>query len=29
MNAVTPGLIDTPLRHTVYGARRDAIVQLS
>jgi NAD(P)-dependent dehydrogenase (short-subunit alcohol dehydrogenase family) len=27
MNAVTPGLIDTPLLHTVYGAGRDAIVQ--
>jgi len=25
--AVTPGLIDTPLLHTAYGAERDAIVQ--
>ena len=27
MNVVTPGLIDTPLLHTAYGAGRDAIVQ--
>jgi NAD(P)-dependent dehydrogenase (short-subunit alcohol dehydrogenase family) len=27
VNAVTPGLIDTPLLHTAYGAERDAIVQ--
>jgi short-subunit dehydrogenase len=27
VNAVTPGLIDTPLLHTAYGVERDAIVQ--
>ena len=27
VNAVTPGLIDTPLLHTAYGAERDTIVQ--
>jgi NAD(P)-dependent dehydrogenase (short-subunit alcohol dehydrogenase family) len=26
VNAVTPGLIDTPLLHTAYGVERDAIV---
>jgi NAD(P)-dependent dehydrogenase (short-subunit alcohol dehydrogenase family) len=26
VNAVTPGLIDTPLLHTAYGANRDALV---
>ena len=26
VNAVTPGLIDTPLLHTAYGLERDAIV---
>jgi NAD(P)-dependent dehydrogenase (short-subunit alcohol dehydrogenase family) len=24
VNAVTPGLIDTPLLHTAYGAERDS-----
>jgi NAD(P)-dependent dehydrogenase (short-subunit alcohol dehydrogenase family) len=27
VNAITPGLIDTPRLHTAYGAERDAIVQ--
>jgi NAD(P)-dependent dehydrogenase (short-subunit alcohol dehydrogenase family) len=27
VNAVTPGLIDTPLLHTAYGAERDTLVQ--
>jgi len=27
VNAVTPGLIDTPLLHTAYSVERDAIVQ--
>jgi NAD(P)-dependent dehydrogenase (short-subunit alcohol dehydrogenase family) len=27
VNAVTPGLIDTPLLHTAYGAEHDTIVQ--
>ena len=27
VNAVTPGLIDTPLLHTAYGPERDTIVQ--
>jgi NAD(P)-dependent dehydrogenase (short-subunit alcohol dehydrogenase family) len=27
VNAVTPGLIDTPLLHTAYEPKRDAIVQ--
>ena len=27
VNAVTPGLIDTPLLHTAHGAERDTIVQ--
>lgn len=27
VNAVTPGLIDTPLLHTAYGAERDTIVK--
>jgi NAD(P)-dependent dehydrogenase (short-subunit alcohol dehydrogenase family) len=27
VNAATPGLIDTPLLHTTYGAERDMIVQ--
>jgi NAD(P)-dependent dehydrogenase (short-subunit alcohol dehydrogenase family) len=27
VNAVTPGLIDTPLLHSAYGAERDTIVQ--
>jgi NAD(P)-dependent dehydrogenase (short-subunit alcohol dehydrogenase family) len=27
VNAVTPGLIDTPLLHDAYGAERDTIVQ--
>jgi NAD(P)-dependent dehydrogenase (short-subunit alcohol dehydrogenase family) len=27
VNAVTPGLIDTPLLHTTYGAERDTIVK--
>jgi NAD(P)-dependent dehydrogenase (short-subunit alcohol dehydrogenase family) len=26
VNAVTPGLIDTPLLHAAYGANRDALV---
>jgi NAD(P)-dependent dehydrogenase (short-subunit alcohol dehydrogenase family) len=26
-NAVTPGLIDTPLLHTAYGPERDTIVK--
>jgi NAD(P)-dependent dehydrogenase (short-subunit alcohol dehydrogenase family) len=27
VNATTPGLMDTPLLHTAYGAERDTIVQ--
>jgi NAD(P)-dependent dehydrogenase (short-subunit alcohol dehydrogenase family) len=27
VNAVTPGLIDTPLLHTAYGAERDTIIK--
>jgi NAD(P)-dependent dehydrogenase (short-subunit alcohol dehydrogenase family) len=27
VNAVTPGLMNTPLLHTAYGAEREAIVQ--
>ena len=27
LNAVTPGLIDTPLLHTAYGAERDTIIK--
>jgi NAD(P)-dependent dehydrogenase (short-subunit alcohol dehydrogenase family) len=27
VNAATPGLIDTPLLHTAYGAERDSIVK--
>jgi NAD(P)-dependent dehydrogenase (short-subunit alcohol dehydrogenase family) len=27
VNAITPGLIDTPLLHTAYGAERDTIIK--
>jgi len=27
VNAVTPGLIDTPLLHTTYGPERDTIIK--
>lgn len=27
VNAVTPGLMDTPLLHTAYGADRDTIIK--
>jgi NAD(P)-dependent dehydrogenase (short-subunit alcohol dehydrogenase family) len=27
VNAVTPGLIDTPLLHTAYGKERDSIIK--